>query len=383
MHLDAIQRALGWARRQVRQHRLVLRDCIAVPFLQPRNLPPDGVQPVVVGIHRRGPRQKGVRTVNRANRHFGLRRGELQSQVLGRCVGCLAVDPRRLRRVAAQLVGIRQLRLHVRLGVADGLERGDRFRVAARLQVIAGQRPLDVRVVRGTALGQLQVVIRLVKLLQPLVGNGQQQLRPCARLRLLGSIQPRQRRGILAVLDVQLAQRDLIVDALGVGRHHPLEQSLGLVVLAHHAVALRQPGQPIKRGGVQPKTMGVGLDRKRALAVQTSGVAQQKPQLGLVGRCLRGTLRILHRQPMLPTLQGQLGGTRQPRVLNVRAKAQRLARRSRRLIGFCLRSCRRRRTYLVGLRLQRTAKRQDQYGYTRFPQATKGRGQRFTKAVDQ
>jgi hypothetical protein len=68
----------------------------------------------------------------------------------------------------------------------------------------------------------------------------------------------------------------------------------------------------------------IGVNRLLIFAVEARGVANQEPQLRIVGSGLGGALRVIERERVIAALEGLLRGAGKPCVLNVRSKAQRL-----------------------------------------------------------
>ena len=176
MHLDAVEGPFSRVCGQVGQYGGVLFDRIRVTILQPRDLSTNGVQAVVLGIQMGGTVEKLVGLLDRTDGNVGLRRRKLQRQILGHGIGRLGVEPGGFGRLAVELIGVRELSQHVRPRIANGFERGNRLGVASGLQEIAGQRTLDLGIVRGAPLGHFQIVVCLIELLQMLVGERHQHL---------------------------------------------------------------------------------------------------------------------------------------------------------------------------------------------------------------
>ena len=81
------------------------------------------------------------------------------------------------------------------------------------------------------------------------------------------------------------------------------------------------------------------MGHSKEISIQSRGIAEKKPQLGIVGRSLCRALRHFERLRVVALLQRLLCGSRQARVLNVRAPPERRLLILR-LIGLCLRTCR-------------------------------------------
>ena len=176
VHLDAVKRPFGRTCGHMRQNGLVFLHRIFVAVLEPRNLSPDRVQPVMIVVQMLGAVEEDVGLVDCPHSHLRLCGRKLQCEILGHGIRGLRVKAGGLCRLAVQLVGIGQLGQHIRPRLANGLERGDRFLVAARLEEIASERSLYLGIVRRAVLGHLQVAICLIELLQMLVAQGQQDL---------------------------------------------------------------------------------------------------------------------------------------------------------------------------------------------------------------
>ena len=69
------------------------------------------MQPVIIGIDRRGTLHKIVRAFNGTDRNLGLCGGELQAQVPGQRIGGLRVGPGGIVQLAIELEGVREFSL--------------------------------------------------------------------------------------------------------------------------------------------------------------------------------------------------------------------------------------------------------------------------------
>ena len=111
--------------------------------------------------------------------------------------------------------------------------------------------------------------------------------------------------------------------------------------------------------------MIVRVERELIIVIEARRVAQEEPQLRIVWRRLRSSLRILHGERMIAFPERFQCRVRQAGILNVRPPTQRL-RWSLRLDalllrGFFLRLGRSARTYCVGLRIAGADKRDSEH----------------------
>ncbi len=79
VQLNAVQRSLGGALGQMSQSSAIFENSVFIVFLESRNFPANGVQPIVFRIESSGTLDKRLGIFNGTDSHFGLRRGKLQT----------------------------------------------------------------------------------------------------------------------------------------------------------------------------------------------------------------------------------------------------------------------------------------------------------------
>jgi len=183
---------------------------------------------------------------------------------------------------------------------------------------------LHFGIVGCALLGHLEIAIGLVHLLQLLIRKRQQQFGSRVGLRMLGPAKPVNRIAIVPRAHVQVAQHHRVVGPLRVCGQHLLQQTLGVGGSPHHTLRLRKAGDSIQRRRCDAKTFCVCVHRELILAVETRHIPVEEPQLRIVGRGLRGALRVIERQCAIAVCERRLGGARQSGVLDIRSPAERL-----------------------------------------------------------
>ncbi len=263
----------------------------------------------------------------------------MQCQIFRHGIGGLGIDLRGFVHIAVELIGVGEFRRDVRRGVGDGLQFLDGFIVLAHLPVVAGQGALHIGIIRSAAFRDIQVVARLVVLLQVLIAHGQQDFRAGAGRHALRSPQSLEGGSVVAGAQLQLAEQHFVVHTFGIRGHNFLEQILSFLGATHDGFGLREPGKSFHSARLETKPMVIGVNRQRKVVVQASGVSEQEPEMGIAGRGLGCALGERLRLRVVALFQSQLRGASQTRVLNVRSPSQGLSRR-RRLAGPLLRLCR-------------------------------------------
>ena len=124
---------------------------------------------------------------------------------------------------------------------------------------------------------QLDVTVCLFELLQMLVRQRHQQLRPRSGLDPFRSPQHIEGSVEIPGSHEQFSEQHRIVNSLWIGRDHLVEQMFGFLGPAHVAVGLGESGDPIQRGWIQLKASIIGIDSQLKLSVEPSRIAQEKP----------------------------------------------------------------------------------------------------------
>ena len=251
VELDGIERTLNGLRGNVRQGSLVFADRIGVLFLNACDLSAEGVQAVVVGFNSSGTPEERVCAVNGTDGDLGLRRGELEVQILRFGIGHLNVKPGGLFFVASQLIGVGELGFHIGALRLNRFQGCNGFVIMAGFAIVAGHRALHFRVVGRARFGHLQVAAGEVEIVHVLVGHGQQQLCASASLEAFCLTQRGDSILIIAGADLQIAEQHGVVGLFWIDGEHFLQKVLRLLGAPHHGVGLREAGEAEDRGGLE------------------------------------------------------------------------------------------------------------------------------------
>ena len=187
--------------------------------------------------------------------------------------------------------------------------------------IVVRRRLEDFNVAGRMLLGEVKHLLGLLGLLQLEISHGDHQLGVRAGLLRLGALQQVDALLRVAGAHLELAENKQIVGALGIGANDLIQQPLRLVVLAHAGVRLRQSALSIGVAGRHLQAMLIGVHRSLIAARQSGCVAEQEPELAVLGRRFHRTLRVVGSQTRIAATQGVFGGSRQAAYFNAAAPA--------------------------------------------------------------